>query len=141
MVICEGIADIGLNALLSYSEQEEIALKEFCPDPKNEPSIEELIRQNMVRKNISMINFNAAYHKLVDNWSDEEVFKYLSSFEVFENEVSNNIIKRINKPIFKMVGFMHQLGRNLIIDKFGEYSSPKDFRYLLENPVLPSVFP
>jgi len=138
MIICEGIADIGLNALFSYSEQEEIALKEFCPDPKNGPPVEELIRQNIVRKNISMINFNAAYHKLVDNWSDEEAFKYLGSFEVYGDEVINNMIRKINEPVFKMVGFAQHLGRNLITNKFGEHPSPKDFRYLLENPVLPS---
>jgi len=138
MIICEGIANLGLNTLFSNSEQEEIALREFCPDPKNGPSIEELIRQTKVRKNLSMITFNAAYYKLIDNWSDKEVFKYLDSFEVYGDEVNINIIERINKPVFKMTSFAHHLGRDLIIDKFGEFPSPKNFRYLLENPLLPS---
>lgn len=138
MVLCEGIADLGLNVLFSNSEQEEIALREFCPDPKNGPSIEELIRQNSVKKNLNMILFNAAYYKLIDNWSDKEVFKYLDSFEVYGDEVNINIIERINKPVYKMTSFAHQLGGNLIINKFGEFPSPKNFRYLLENPVLPS---
>lgn len=138
MVVCEGIAEMALNALFSRSEQEEIVLREFCPDPKKGPSIEELTRQNTVRDSVNTILFNAAYHKFIDNWSDKEVFKYISSFEVYGDEITINYIKRINEPIFKMVGFTYQLGKDLLIDKFGEHPSPKDFRYLLENAVLPS---
>lgn len=138
MIICEGIADMALNALFSYQEQEQIVLREFCPDSANKPSIEELVQQSLVRKNFRMFDYNAAYHKLIDKWSDDEVIEYLTSFEIYNNEMILNIVKTINNPVFAITSFTHQLGRNLIINKFGDYPSPKNFRYLLENPILPS---
>lgn len=138
MIIVEGIADVGVNTLFSYLEQEDIALREFCPDQKNGPSIEELVQQNMVRKNISMIDFNATYHKLVEKWSDEEVIKYLTSFEIFGDEICKRMLNRMKNPALIMVATARQLGRDVIIEALGEYPSPKDFRRLLENPVLPS---
>lgn len=40
IVVCEGIAAISLNSLFSAQEQEEIALREFCPNPLEGPSVD-----------------------------------------------------------------------------------------------------
>jgi hypothetical protein len=129
---------VSLNALFPYQEQEHIVLREFCPDSANRPSIEELVQQSLVRKNLRMFDFNAAYGKLIDHWSDDEVIEYLTSYEIYSNEMILNIVKTMNNPVYAITSFTHQLGRNLITNKFGEYPSPKNFRYILENPILPS---
>lgn len=141
MVMCEGMADIAIKTLFSCREQAEIALKEFfpfCVNTKNAPSIEELLLQDAVRKNYTMINFNAAYHKHVDKWSDKEVIKYLKTFGAYEKKITGNIITRFKNPVYRTTEFAHQIGRELITDALGENPSPKEFRHLLENPVLPS---
>lgn len=138
MIMCEGIANLSLNALYSAREQEEIALSKFCPDPTNGPSVELLMKQNCARKKLPLIDFNAAYHAQVDGWDKKMVRNYIKSFELWDAKSLDNKINLIFSPLFKLSGFAYQIGRQLIIDKFGEYPSPKDFRYLLENPLLPS---
>ena len=138
MIMCEGIASLSLNSLFSARKQEEIALTEFCPDPANGPSVELLMKQNCAREKIPIIDFNAAHHALVDGWDKKTVRNYLKSFELWDSKNLDNKIEMLFNPVFKMSGFAYQIGKQLITDKFGEYPSPKDFRYLLENPVLPS---
>jgi len=138
MIICEGIANLSLNSLFSAREQEEIALNKFCPNPKRGPSVDLLEKQNCARKKLPIIDFNAAYHYLVDGWDAITVKKYIKSFEIWDPKSLDEKIKFICSPILKMTLFAYQIGKQLIIDKFGEFPSPKDFRYLLENPVLPS---
>lgn len=138
MIICEGIANLSLNSLFTAREQEEIALTKFCPDPANGPSVDLLMKQTCVRKKLPMIDYNAAYHAHVDGWDKEAVRNYIKDFEIWDSTSLDNKIALIFSPIFKMSGYAYQIGKQLIIDKFGEYPSPKDFRYLIENPVLPS---
>ncbi len=137
MIMCEGIAGIGINTLFSYREQEEIALKEFCVE-RDKPSIEELLQQNMVRKDLYFIEFNAVYYKLVEGWEDKEVIQYIKDFEVYTDKSINDMMVRTDDPTYKMVGFAATLGKRLIIEALGEHPSAKNFRSLLENPVLPS---
>lgn len=138
MIICEGISSLSLNSLFSARKQEEIALAKFCPDPANGPSVELLMKQNCARKKLPLIDFNAAYHAHVDGWDKKTVRNYIKSFELWDSKSLDKKIAMLFDPIFKMSGYAYQIGKQLISDKFGEYPSPKDFRYLLENPVLPS---
>lgn len=139
MVICEGIAELSLNALFTAREQEELVLAMFCPDPTNDrPSVEVLMKQTCARKKLFMLDFNAGYHTHVDGWDEKTVRKYIKSFEVWDSTAINNKIKLIFDPIHKMAAYDYQIGRKLITAKYGEFPSPKDFRYLLENPLLPS---
>ena len=55
LVISEGIAEIAVNMLFSYQEQAEIGLRNFCPDPSKEHSIDKLAMQNKVKGEISKI--------------------------------------------------------------------------------------
>ncbi len=137
MVICEGIADLSLNVLFTAREQEEIVLALFCPDPTNGPSVDLLMKQNCARKKLSMLNFNAGYHAHVDGWSKRRVLRYMKSFELWDSTSLKNITNKISDPVYKMAPYYYQIGRQLITKKFGEYPSAKDFRYLLENPLLP----
>jgi hypothetical protein len=138
MVICEGIANVSLNALFTAQEQEEIALKEFCPDPSDGPSVDLLVKQNCARKKLPMLDYNASYHAHVDGWEQKTVRKYIKSFELWDSQTIENKIAKIFNPVFRSSEYAYQVGKQLIVDKFGEFPSPKDFRYLLENPVLPS---
>lgn len=138
MIICEGIANLSLNAIFSARKQEEIALNTFCPDPENGPTVELLMKQNQARKKLPMIDFNAAYHAQVDGWEKKEVRNFIKSFELWDSKNLDNKINMIYNPLFKLSGYAYQIGTQLIVEKYGEYPSPKDFRFLIENPVLPS---
>ncbi|TKJ27483.1 MAG: hypothetical protein CEE42_02165 [Promethearchaeota archaeon Loki_b31] len=113
IVICEGIADISLNSLFSAQEQEEIALREFCPDPLKGPSVDLLVKQNCARKKIPMIKFNATYHAHVDSWSEKEVKAYVKSFELWDSKSLNNMTKLIFKPHFRTSEYAYQIGTTI----------------------------
>ncbi len=138
MVLYEGMAGLSLNALFSAQEQEEIALSQFCPDPENGPTVELLVKQNCARKKLPMLDFNAAYHAHVDGWDKKTVRRYIKSFELWDSKSLDRKIQLIYSPVHKMSVLTPHIGRQIIVDKFGEYPNPKDFRYLLENPILPS---
>ncbi|MHA1460421.1 MAG: hypothetical protein ACTSO8_02985 [Promethearchaeota archaeon] len=138
LIICEGIADIAMNVLFSYQKSAEISLLDLCPFSLKEESLEELITQNKVKGKIILFWYNLAYHALIDNWKVEELIKYARNFEVYSEESIKNQLKLMCNPAHSLTGFSYNLGVNLIIDKYGEFPSVKDFRYLLVNPILPS---
>ena len=138
IVISEGIADIALNVLFSYREQAEIGLNEFCLDASKEYSLETMIAQNKVRNKLSLFWYNFAYHALIDNYTDEELFSYGRNYEIFGEDDLRNQIKRLNDPVYSKNAFIYNLGMNIIKKKYGEFPSAKDFRNLLINPILPS---
>jgi len=137
-MLCEGMAGLSLNALFSAREQEEIALSEFCPNPKNGPTVDLLMNQNCARKKLPLIDFNAACHAHIDGWDSKPVKSYIKDFELWDSKSLDIKIKKIYDPVHKMSVLTPQVGKQLITEKYGEYPSPKDFRYLLENLVLPS---
>ena len=138
LVISEGIAELAVNMLFSYFEQAEIGLNNFCPDPSKEDSVDILTMQNEVKGEIHLFWHNIAYHALFDNWNEKELFKYATSFEIFSEKDIKNQLKKIHDPVHSSTIFSYNLGRNLIINKYGDYPSVKDFKNLLINPVLPS---
>lgn len=137
LVICEGIADIAVDMLFSYREQAELSLQ-FCVNMIKEDTVEDLAMQNRVKAKQSLFWYNLAYHALFDKWSEEKLFKYATSFKIFGQKNLKNTIKLIFDPLYSTNFFSYNLGRKLIINKYGEFPSTKNFQNLLLNPVLPS---
>jgi len=138
LIICEGIATIAVNMLFSYRDQAEISLQEFCLDSSKESSIEALIAQNKVKGKISLFWYNFAYRALIDRWSEEKLIRYATSFEIYSQENIKNRIKIFLNPVHSTTTFSYNIGSRLIINKYGEFPSVKNFRDLLINPILPS---
>jgi len=136
LIICEGIATTAVNMLFSYRDQAEISLREFCLDSSKESSIEALIAQGKVK--LSLFRYNFAYRALFNGWSEEKLIRYATSFEIFSQENIKNRIKSFDNPVHSTTDFSYNIGRKLIINKYGEFPSVKDFRDLLINPILPS---
>lgn len=138
LIISEGIADLAINVLFSYQDQVKIGLNEFCPDVSQEDSIEAMIWQYKIKHKFSLFWYNFAYHALIDNYSDEELMSYGKDFAIFDESDLRNQIRRLRDPVYSKNAFTYNLGMNIIKKKYGEFPSPKDFRYLLTNPILPS---
>ena len=138
LILSEGIADIAVNVLFSNREAVEISLQEMCTDSSNEVSLEIMMEQNKIKGKITLFWYNFAYHALIDKYNDEELMRYGTNFEIVSKENLRNQLKRISTPAYSKNAFMYNLGSNLIINKYGEFPSVKQFRNLLVNPLLPS---
>ena len=138
LILSEGIADIAVNVLFSNQEAVEISLQELCTDSSNEVSLEIMMAQNKIKGKITLFWYNFAYHALIDKYNDEELMRYGTNFEIVSKENLRNQLKRISTPAYSKNAFMYNLGSNLIINKYGEFPSVKQFRNLLVNPLLPS---
>ena len=138
LILSEGIADLAVKVLFSNREAVEISLRELCPDSSNEASLEIMMAQNKVKGKLSLFWYSFAYHALIDKYSDEELMRYGTNFEIINKETIKNQLKRISNPVYSKNAFMYNIGTNLIKHKYGEPPSVKDFRYLLVNPILPS---
>jgi len=138
LLISEGIADLAINVLFSYQNLVEIGLKGFCPDISSEDSLEVMIAQHKVRKKIGLFWYTFTYHALIDKYSDEQLISYGKDFEIFDEEIIKNNLRRISNPTYSNIGFTYNLGYNILKEKYGEFPSVKDFRNLLINPILPS---
>ncbi|MCK4384118.1 MAG: hypothetical protein KAW66_12540, partial [Candidatus Lokiarchaeota archaeon] len=134
LVICEGIGDLAMNVLFSYQKSAEISLQELCPFSLKEECLEDLIAQNKVRGKLTLFWYNLAYHALFDDWDVEELTRYAHNFEIFSEESIKNQLKLMYNPAHSLTAFSYNLGSNLIINKYGEFPSVKNFRYLLVNP-------
>lgn len=137
LVICEGIADLAVNVLFSYKEQAEIGIQ-FCLNGTKEDNIENLTMQNRVKTKQSLFWYNLAYHALFDEWNEKELIQYATNFEIFSQKNIKNILKLIFNPAHSTTAFLYNLGSKLIINKYGEFPSVKNFRNILLNPLLPS---
>jgi len=138
LIISEGIAELAVNMLFSYRDRVEISLREFCQDSSKESSFEALIAQGKVKGKMSLYLHNLAYHALIDEWNEERLIQYATSFEIFSQENIKNRIKLILNPVYSTTAFSYNIGNKLIINKYGEFPSVKNFRDLLINPILPS---
>ncbi|MHA1240934.1 MAG: hypothetical protein ACTSQU_09075 [Promethearchaeota archaeon] len=137
LLLCEGIADLAVNVLFSYREQAELSL-EFCSNGTKDDSVENLTMQNRVKTKRSLLWYNLAYHALFDEWSEANLIQYGTNYEIFSLKDIKNIIKLILDPAHSTTTFLYNLGSKLIINRFGEFPSVKNFRNLLLNPFLPS---
>ena len=60
------------------------------------------------------------------------------NFEILSKENIDNRIKSLSNPVHATTVFSYSVGRNLIIDKYGEFPPGDNFFDLLNRPVLPS---
>ena len=137
LIISEGIASLALNTLFNYRDQAEISLRELCPYSSKE-DLNTLIAQNKVKGKFTLFNYNLAYHALIDEWTPQELIQYATNFEVYSDEAIQNRLKMYSNAVYSTTTFSYNIGRNLIVNKFGEFPSVSDFRELLVNPKLPS---
>ena len=138
LIISEGIAELAANVLFSYQDQAEIGLQNFCLDPLKEDSLDVLIMQTEVKGKIPLFWHNLAYHALIDRWNEKDLIRYAMDFEVFSQNDIKNQLKKIDNSVHSSTIFSYNLGRNLIINKYGVYPSVRNFKNLLLKPVLPS---
>ncbi|MFW9896123.1 MAG: hypothetical protein ACFFD7_10000, partial [Candidatus Thorarchaeota archaeon] len=76
IVISEGMGLLAERVIFDRIESSKILLEKFCPNPSNEDSIEDLSAQCEIREGFRRFESNLAYHKYVDNWTNEELIKY-----------------------------------------------------------------
>ena len=138
LIISEGIADTAINILFDYREQAEISLQQLCPTLSEDDSTDIITAQNKVRGKMTLFLYNFAYHALIDEWSEEKLIQYGRKFEIYNNENLHNQLKMISNPVYSKNAFMYNIGKNLILEKYGRFPKVKHFRDLLVNPVLPS---
>lgn len=138
LIISEGIATVAINTLFSYHKQAEISLKEFCLDRMKEDSLEMIKKQLIIRNKINLFWLNFGYYALVEKWSKVKLFRYADSYEIFSSENINNQIILLKNPVYSTATFSYKIGSNLIMNRFGEFPSIRNFLDLLKNPLLPS---
>jgi len=138
LIISEGVASLAVNVLFSYRDQAEISFREFCRKKTDEDSLDSITNQYIVRKKMDLFLHNLAFHALIDEWSNEQLFRYATSFEILSKENIDNRIKFLSNPVHATTAFSYSIGRNLIIDKYSEFPSMDNFFDLLTKPVLPS---
>ena len=138
LIISEGVASLAVNVLFSYSDQAEISFREFCRKKTDEDSLDSITNQYSVRKKMDLFLYNLAFHALIDEWSNEQLIRYATSFEILSKENIDNRIKFLSNPVHATTAFSYSIGSNLIIDKYSEFPSMDNFFDLLTKPVLPS---
>ncbi|MHA1473336.1 MAG: hypothetical protein ACTSQW_09595 [Promethearchaeota archaeon] len=138
LIISEGIASLALNVLFSYRDQAEISFREFCRKKKDEDSLDIITNQYRIRRKTDLFFHDLAYHALIDEWSKEKLVRYATNFEILSKENIDNRIKFLSNPVHATTDFSYSIGRNLIVDKYGEFPSMDNFFDLLTKPVLPS---
>jgi hypothetical protein len=138
LIISEGIASLALNVLFSYRDQAEISVRAFYKKKTDEDSLDSITNQYSVRNKVNLFLHNLAFHALIDEWSNDQLVKYATSFEILSEENIDNRIKFLRNPVHATTTFSYSLGSNLIIDKYSEFPSMDNFIDLLTKPVLPS---
>ena len=110
----------------------------ICLNKTKEDNVENLIMQNRVKTKQSLFWYNLAYHALFDKWNEKELIQYATNFKTFSQKNIKNILKLIFDSVHSTTAFLYNLGSKLIINKYGEFPSVKNFRNILLNPLLPS---
>ena len=138
-VVSEGLANAGINVFYSLEEQIEITLQEYCPNPRKEDSLENLVKKNTLLKEFfrRLLN-NFAIHCYVDGWSDDQLVEYGASFGVFSDKYILPRLKFLKDPLWSTYIFNYSYGEDLIKKKYGDRPSAENFKTLLTQPILPS---
>jgi len=82
--------------------------------------------------------YDFAYHALIEEWREEKLFRYGTSFEIFSKEDIHNRIKLLKNTVHSTTTFSYFIVSKLIVNKYGEFPSIENFVNLLTKPVLPS---
>ncbi|MFX1281247.1 MAG: hypothetical protein ACFFA3_17990 [Promethearchaeota archaeon] len=138
LLVSEGIANHAINMLYTFSEEARITAENFCISGSKGDSPETLTQENKVRGRVQLFWYDLAYKALVENWSEEKLMSYATSFKIYTKNTIKNRLISLKDPVHSSTIFSYELGRNLIINKYGEFPSIKNFRNLLETSVLPS---
>jgi hypothetical protein len=124
--------------LYNYREQAEISIQKFCNNPLLDESLDMLTIQNKVKGKIHLFWYNLAYLALVEDWSEEKLIQYAIDYEIGDKNTIKNRLKLIFNQVYSTTVFSYKIGRDIIINKLGEFPSVMDFRALREKSVLPS---
>jgi hypothetical protein len=138
LIISEGIANRAISILYSSQELAETGLGYFCPNPSKDDPLDVLIAQNNIRGRDSLFLYDLAYRAHIDKYSNEDLFDYAKSYEIFSEGEIRNHISKVSNRVYSKNAFMYEIGSNLIKNKYGAVPEIKDFQNLLINPVLPS---
>ncbi|MHA1886093.1 MAG: hypothetical protein ACW96S_13640 [Promethearchaeota archaeon] len=138
LLISEGIADMAINMLYSYHDQSEIILQKFNHNLTKQESIDVLTKQNKVKGKIHLFWYNIAYLTLIEGWDEKRLRQYALGFKFYNERTINAHIKSLSDHVFSTTFFAYKIGRDLLINKYGEFPSINDFKTLLETPILPS---
>ncbi|MHA1884303.1 MAG: hypothetical protein ACW96S_04575, partial [Promethearchaeota archaeon] len=138
LLVSEGIADLGINMLFSYQDQSEVTLQKLDPNLSIRDSVEKLTLQNKVKGKIHLFWFNLAYLALIEGWDSKKLERYALDFEFYDEKIIKSRIRSFSDDVFSITRFAYKIGRDLITRKFSEFPSINNFKFLLENSVLPS---
>ena len=124
--------------LFDYRELAEISLRIFCPDSSKEDSIEVIIGQNKAKEKLTLFLYNFTYHALIDEWSEKDLIRYGTNFEIYSKETIINhlcylIEKGIIKEISKLVDKITQAKIKKVTEKVGTEKSKPIFEELNEK--------
>ncbi|MFX1410926.1 MAG: hypothetical protein ACFFA6_11265 [Promethearchaeota archaeon] len=137
-VISEGLANTGLDVLFSPQEIAKISLEELCLDPKDEYSLDKLVAEReAIKKAYALLN-NIAILAHVEEWSDDQLIKYVLNFGLITKKRLKQHLIFIHHPLWSTYVFNYFIGEMMIKKKFGQRPSPEDFKMLLTRPILPS---
>lgn len=137
MVISEGMGNLAEIVIFNHGESLKILFEHFFPNPREEDSFEVLIAQDEIREGFKRFEGNLAYHKYVNNWSNDELIKYAKSFKVISDRTIREMIEFISDELWAPYILAYQ-GERLITEKFGKRPTPKQFFRLLSEQTLPS---
>jgi len=137
MVISEGIGLTAESVIFKPYESVQILLEEIYPNHKNDDPSEALLEQSEIRRGFMGFNGNLAYHKYVDKWSEDKLWKYARSYKVIPDVGIKTHLEFISDEKWAIYALSYQ-GERLITEKLGSRPSPKQFRKLLIEQTLPS---
>lgn len=138
LIISEGIATLAINVLFNYQQQTEISLKSFCLNKEQEDSFERLYKQFYLKRKIEDFWFNFGYYYLIEKWGERELIRFAKDYEIFSEEIIVNQFKLLKNQVYATTTLSYNLGSTIIMNKYGEFPSVNNFKYLLVNPILPS---
>ncbi len=137
-VIIEGIAETAPYILFSPIEKFRIEIKEFCPNPIEEDSVETLIKQFELKYKLKKFKIHLTNLTYIEGLSKKELIDYGMTFGFTPKANLESDIDFILNPKYRIVHYTYNYGRALISKKFGFPPNLDDFKYLLSNPVISS---
>ncbi|MHA2180709.1 MAG: hypothetical protein ACXAAH_04715 [Promethearchaeota archaeon] len=137
LVISEGMARVAERVIFDRIESSKILLEHLCPNPEIEDSIEILSKQSEIREGFNRFESNLAYHKYVNNWTNDELIKYSRSFNVIPDEGINALLDFISDELWGSYVQVYQ-GERIIKENLGNPPTPDSFFRLISEQTLPS---
>lgn len=137
MVISEGIATTADLILFTPKEMLSYLLENFCINPELEDSLEILVEQSLIKRNLRYFEHKLAYYKYVEGWENEKLKRFVRELGIYPEEGLNTVIQYISDEIGAIYSIIYQ-GELIIKKKYGEHPDPNHFLELITNQILPS---